>query len=201
MKEVVMGSGKKRRWTDEQLIVAVANSVSYSEVIKKLGLSGKSNGNYATVKKYIRKLDINTSHLLGKCHGTSVSGVRELSDVLVENSDYSRKNLKKRLLKEGMLENKCQECGQNSEWNGKELVLVLDHINGVHNDNRLDNLRFLCPNCNSQQPTFCKGIREKKSIFVPSVVRIERVERRCAMNALILLRENHLEKEFHTNVY
>jgi 5-methylcytosine-specific restriction endonuclease McrA len=66
--------------------------------------------------------------------------------------------LKRRLISESLLENKCsiQECGL-TEWCGRPIVLVLDHINGVNNDNRLENLRFLCPNCNSQQDTFCRG--------------------------------------------
>lgn len=77
-----------------------------------------------------------------------------LEEVLVENSTYSRYNLKKRLLKAGFMPYVCGECGRGPEWNGKPLTLVLDHKNGVNNDNRAENLRYLCPNCNSQMPTF-----------------------------------------------
>lgn len=76
------------------------------------------------------------------------------SDILIENSSTTRKIVKSHLLREGILKNKCSECEQTESWNGKPLVMVLDHINGVNNDNRLENLRMLCPNCNSQMDTF-----------------------------------------------
>jgi hypothetical protein len=73
----------------------------------------------------------------------------------VEGSTYTCTNtLKVRLLREGLLVNRCYECGMEPLWQGKRLVLILDHRNGDNTDNRLENLRLLCPNCNSQQPTF-----------------------------------------------
>lgn len=68
----------------------------------------------------------------------------------------STSNLKNRLIKEGFLKNKCDICGLEGVWQGQSIVMVLDHINGINNDNRKENLRLLCPNCNSQQPTFCR---------------------------------------------
>lgn len=62
--------------------------------------------------------------------------------------------VKERLLQEGILKEQCTECGVGNEYNGKPLVLELDHINGKRNDHRLKNLRILCPNCHSQTPTF-----------------------------------------------
>lgn len=79
-----------------------------------------------------------------------------LSEILVENSTYTHnKNLKSRLIAEGLLEEKCAKCGLGNSWNGEPLNLQLDHANGINNDNRLINLRLLCPNCHSQTPTFC----------------------------------------------
>lgn len=69
------------------------------------------------------------------------------------------KNLKFRLLAEGLLENKCSQC-KITEWQGKRISIQLDHINGVNTDNRLENLRMLCPNCHSQTETF--GARNTK---------------------------------------
>lgn len=79
---------------------------------------------------------------------------REYDEVLVEGSTYQRGNLKRRLIADGFLVPVCVECGIGNEWNGKPLTLHLDHKNGVNNDNRIDNLRLLCPNCHSQTETF-----------------------------------------------
>ena len=65
----------------------------------------------------------------------------------------SRNNVKTRLLEAGLLQNRCSICGI-SEWLGRRLMCHLDHINGVNNDNRLENLRMLCPNCHSQTDTY-----------------------------------------------
>lgn len=77
-----------------------------------------------------------------------------ISQVFVENSTYPRHCLKKRILSERLLEYKCSCCGQLPVWFGKPLVLILDHINGVNDDNRIENLRFVCSNCDSQLPTY-----------------------------------------------
>jgi len=87
-----------------------------------------------------------------------------LEKILVENSSFSRSHLKKRLIKNGLLEKKCQICGMEPTWNNNPLSLVLDHINGVNNDNRIENLRLLCPNCNSQTSTFA-GRQLKKQFY------------------------------------
>jgi Zn finger protein HypA/HybF involved in hydrogenase expression len=79
---------------------------------------------------------------------------KDIFEYLVENSKNGRHNIKRRLLREGLIENVCSECGLKDTWNGKPISLELDHINGVNNDNRLENLRMLCPNCHSQTETF-----------------------------------------------
>ena len=76
------------------------------------------------------------------------------SEVFVENSTYPRHKLKHRIIKFKMLEYKCQCCGIGPEWQGKQMPLILDHINGINNDNRIENLRFVCSNCDSQLPTY-----------------------------------------------
>lgn len=77
-------------------------------------------------------------------------------ELLVENSTTSRGAIKRNLYKEGLKERKCELCGQGEEWNGKKMSLILDHINGINNDNRLENLRIVCPNCNATLDTHCK---------------------------------------------
>jgi hypothetical protein len=86
--------------------------------------------------------------------------------ILVENSTYTGSaHLKKRLIAEGILENRCQCCGI-SEWLGQPLSLHLHHVSGNNHDNRLSNLRLLCPNCHSQTDTYC-GKSLKKSRLCP----------------------------------
>lgn len=77
-----------------------------------------------------------------------------LSKVLTENSDYARHLVKKRILAENLIQYRCSCCGIGPEWRNKPMPLILDHINGINNDNRLENLRFVCSNCDSQLPTY-----------------------------------------------
>jgi Zn finger protein HypA/HybF involved in hydrogenase expression len=152
---------RKNSWTTEQLTEAVKTSISYLDVLRKLDLRLLS-GNAKHIKHKIQELGLNTSHFRGVAHGKGTVEI-PLEKVLVEKSTYgSTSRLKKRLIKKGLLQNKCSECGGDPVWRAKPLVLVLDHINGVNNDNRIENLRLVCPNCNSQLATFCRGNRIKK---------------------------------------
>jgi hypothetical protein len=86
--------------------------------------------------------------------------VMSLDEILVVNSTYtSTATLRRRLIKAGLKEARCESCGI-SEWQGQPLPLALDHINGVHTDNRLENLRILCPNCHALPDTWCVRNRE-----------------------------------------
>ncbi len=86
-----------------------------------------------------------------------------LDNILVENSTYTnRAHLKIRLIEENIIEYKCEKCNNIGNWLSKKLILQVDHINGVNNDNRICNLRFLCPNCHSQTETFCRPSLNKK---------------------------------------
>jgi hypothetical protein len=152
----------RRTWTNTQLIEAVRNSISIADVLRELGLMVRP-GNYITIWKYIRMLQLNTGHFKGQAHGTTNPKNKiPLGDILQEHSTYSNSHLGPRLIKSGFKENHCSICKTNT-WQGKKIRLVLDHINGINNDNRLENLRLLCPNCNSQQLTFCRGQRRGRS--------------------------------------
>ena len=85
---------------------------------------------------------------------------KNIHDVLIKNSPYKSTNhLKERLYKESIKDRKCELCGQDENWTGNKMALILDHINGISNDNRLVNLRIVCPNCNATLETHCKGSR------------------------------------------
>ena len=146
---------KLRKYTLEQLTEAVKESYSMAQVLKRLNVK-VAGGNYDTLKKAIKHFDLDVSHFRGK--GWNKGGVSprkkiELDTVLVENSTYHSYKLKNRLLKEGIKQHKCEWCGI-VEWNGKPAPIELDHINGVRTDNRLENLRILCPNCHAQTKTY-----------------------------------------------
>ena len=155
---------KKRSWTVNQLKEAVKDATSYRQVIKKLGLM-PAGGNYAQVKKYIHEHSFDTSHFKGKAWNKGMSGIGKprlpLEKILVKKSNYQSFKLKKRLFKAGLKEQKCEECGWAQISEDGYLPLELDHINGDRYDNRIENLRILCPNCHSLKPTH-RGRNRKK---------------------------------------
>lgn len=139
--------------SDEQFREIVANSYSYSDCLRALGLGTNGGSSTDVLKRRIQELECSTEHF-NKGRTSGAYAHYELSDILIENSNYASIScLKKRLVNEGYLEYKCACCGI-SEWMGKPISLQLDHINGNNRDHRIENLRFLCPNCHSQTDTY-----------------------------------------------
>lgn len=104
------------------------------------------------IKRRCEQLNISTEHFKQTSNGVKKI---PLEDILIENSTYKNTSrLKERLIKENYLEYKCAICGNVGIWQDKPLTLQLDHINGNHQDNRLENLRLLCPNCHTQTETY-----------------------------------------------
>jgi hypothetical protein len=146
------------RYSESEARAAVAGSISYSEAMRRLGLR-PAGGNHRHFRRYVDEIwQIPTDHF-DPSSARLVSLIRHapvpLEDVLVEGSSYSRRNLKLRLYDTGLKERRCELCGQDEIWRGKPIALILDHINGVPDDNRLENLRIVCPNCNSTFDTHC----------------------------------------------
>lgn len=153
------------RWfTEEEVRAAVAASLTYTEALRRLGLRA-AGGNHRTIRKYVEEVwRIPVDHF--DPHAARLSGLVRpavpLSDVLVAGSTYSRGTLKRRLIEEGLKRPECELCGQGELWRGRRMSMVLDHVNGVHDDHRLENLRILCPNCNATLDTHCGKHRTRK---------------------------------------
>lgn len=131
----------------------VKNSTSYADVIRALNLS-KSGSKYTLVRRWVTKLGIPVDHFCntgGFSQGHTRSTIPD-HDVLVDNCPHDQ-TVVRRVAKR-LLPLICQECSIGGTYNDKPLVLQLDHINGKNNDNRIENLRWLCPNCHSQTLTW-----------------------------------------------
>ena len=153
----------------------IDNGMTQSDILRNVGLTARG-GNYKTLQKfildslgnaYILKIKDNKNEYLRKTlkkSNTRRTWRQCLDEIFVENSTGTKRpgSYRDYLIKYGDMIDECAICGLVPEWNGKKLVLQIDHINGVHTDNRLENLRFLCPNCHSQTETFGR----KRSIKV-----------------------------------
>ena len=154
---------KPRKYTDEQFIEAVKESFSVRECLNKLNLR-QTGGNYKQFKNRVKILNLDISHFTGQGHLKGKQNIwhikTELKDILVIDSTFQSHKLKIRLIKEGLKIYKCECCG-NTEWMGNKIPLELDHINGINTDNRIENLKLLCPNCHALTDTY-RG-KNKKS--------------------------------------
>lgn len=178
---------RKERYSEDNIQRAVENASCIKEAIKYIGLRA-AGGNYKIFHKYVEKYNIDISHFSENVKNNignwSSKNKTNLCDVLVENSDFNRTHLKDRLYEEGLKERRCEMpgCGQGEVWLGKKISLILDHINGVHNDNRIENLRIVCPNCNATLPTHAgknNKIEKKKNKCVDCECEIYRNSTRC----------------------
>ena len=130
----------------------------YSEALRKLGLR-PAGGNHRIFRTYVDQIwRIPTDHF--DPHRLRVAKLMRnqpvpLESVLVPGSNYSRSKLKERLYSAGLKDRNCEVCGQGEEWHGARMSLILDHVNGVPDDNRLNNLRIVCPNCAATLDTHC----------------------------------------------
>lgn len=154
---------KIRSWTDEQLCEAVKASKSYRAVLIALKLI-PAGGNYAQVQRRIKELELQVDHFTGRAWNAGLkfapNPAKPLEELLVVNGTAQSYVLKKRLFTQGIKKPACELCGWNQQALDGRIPVELDHMNGNHYDNRLENLRILCSNCHSLQPTHRVKIRK-----------------------------------------
>lgn len=139
---------RSKTWTESEIREAVARGDSLSDVARSLGL--QVPGGIRTINRHITKLGLCTKHFTREAQRRLCNDDK----VFRVGSCASGNSKKEAILRRGLKDYCCAVCGNKGEHNSKPLVLQLDHINGNRKDNRLENLRFLCPNCHSQTPTF-----------------------------------------------
>lgn len=142
----------KHKYTDQNLTDLVAINTCWADVCRALGIP-PATGSQTHLTKRAKSIGLDTSHFRGKAwnRGREFPAKRKsLSIYLVRNSTIKSDTLKKRLIRDGIKEAKCEIC-KLTEWNGKSIPVELDHKNSDHWDNRLENLQIICPNCHAQE--------------------------------------------------
>lgn len=135
-------------YSNEEFAKIVSESNNYKDCLYQLGYNSYSGNTINQVKERINNLQLNIDHF-----NTRKPVERTVENIFIENSTADQKTLRKWYKKGEYTAYKCSICGQEPFWNGKDLIMILDHINGDHFDDRLENLRWVCPNCNYQLDT------------------------------------------------
>lgn len=142
----------------ERLEELIFTSTSSHNIIQNLDI--KPHKNYMKlINKKIDEYELDRSKY--KKQQVTSSKERTNEEVFIIGSKCNGQALIKRLLKNSLVDHECALCGLGPEWQGENLVLQLDHINGINTDNRIENLRILCPNCHSQTETYA-GKKHRK---------------------------------------
>lgn len=140
--------------SEDEFITIIQSSPSCAVALQKLGYTSKTGGGYLIIKRRAAELGLDLSHWDDVSKQARLANLTPTEQYFAPHTTHSGIGMRTRILKEGLLPYKCAICGFEGEWNGKPLVLQIDHINGDHSDNRIENLRFICPNCHTQTETF-----------------------------------------------
>jgi Zn finger protein HypA/HybF involved in hydrogenase expression len=200
---------KSKVWipTKEELQVLLDKSPSITQVLISLGLDPRS-GNHRTLHKRIQteglsldKLSINRKECMFK-HLEKIRKKDLCENIFIEHSKSQTNIIKKKILQLHLINYECAKCKNNGEWNSERLVLQLDHKNGINDDNRIENLQFLCPNCHSQTKTFSgrnsKRIKTKVLYKICPTCKTEqicKVSKECIKCSHIKLQRFYISKE------
>ena len=161
-----------------------------AQVLRRLGLRA-AGGNYEHVNAIIKRLKLDTRHWTGQAHLRGKTNPhaprRSLESILRRGAFYQSNKLRKRLLREGVLQPVCSSCGGN-EWLGGPMPLELDHVDGDKTNNQLDNLRMICPNCHALTPTY-RG-KNTKYPHIPAASEVRAGIKRCGSMAAYAREKN-----------
>lgn len=161
----------RRLYSPEDLVRAVAESTSIAGVMRKLGIP-LAGGSQAYIARRIKASGLDTGHFLGQAHQRGRPARRRLrpEQVLRVRAAGSYREDAKRLrraLTEIGVPEICEQCSCGTTWQGRPLRLIVDHRSGDWLDNRPENLRFLCPNCHAQTPTWCRRLSDRSALSAP----------------------------------
>ena len=173
------------KYTNDELKEVIKCSKSYIEIIKTL----KINKTYHTyLTKFVKDNNVDISHFERR------KTKRNIEEILTKDSvQASSTRIKQYLITNNKVKEECSLCNLPSEWNGKPLTLQLDHINGDHFDNRLENLRLVCPNCHSQTDTYTgRNLRTKQQNKCTKCDKLLRTDNVTGLCAECISSEKHL---------
>lgn len=148
---------------EEEFIKIVKNSTSCADAMRAMGYVCTTGGGYLIVKRRATELHLDLSHWADNTKNARIATKIPTEQYFVKDTPRNGTHTRKRLVQDKLIPYQCAICGNKGEWNNQPLILQVDHINGDHNDNRLENLRFLCPNCHAQTDTFAgKNLKKNK---------------------------------------
>ena len=143
----------RHTYTKEILEPLIKESYSWSEVARKLNVSFNT-GTQTHIKKRSIDFNLDFSHFTGRAWNKGMTFIpKPNEEYFIKNGNINSNRVRIQLFKRGLKEKRCEKCGL-TEWNNQPIPLEVDHINGIYNDNRIENLRILCPNCHAQTPTY-----------------------------------------------
>ncbi|MFI0938915.1 HNH endonuclease [Streptomyces sp. NPDC021020] len=162
---------KRPTYARDLLARAAAESVSLAGVLRRLGIP-ESTTTRTRLRRSLAAYGIDTGHFTGQGYARGVPSPHRLSaDRILRRKDVGERRTKtaqlRRALDDLEVPHVCVGCGLGDMWQGRRLVLEIDHVNGDRLDNRRENLRYLCPSCHSQTRTFANPSRRPATLRNP----------------------------------